>query len=245
MSDRPEFAVELVDRLRLIPGVVAVTLGGSRAQGTHRPDSDWDFGLYYRDTIDPDDVRALGFPGEVSAPGDWAYPMNGGAWLTVDDRKVDLLYRDVADVERWTAEAEQGRWELFRVPGYLCGMGSDVIVGEASIGLVLAGDLAQPDFPELLAEHGPGKWRWEAAFALRLAEPHARRGEEAACVGKVCVAVVAEAHARLMARREWALNDKGVVARSRLDDVERRIRQGGDLPGLVADVRSALRIDDD
>src|SRR5438034_986834 len=83
-------------------------LGCSRARGTHRSDSDWDFGLYYRgrDTIDPDDVRALGYSGTVVAPGQWAYPMNGGAWLTVGDRKVDLLYRDLDDVERWSTEAE-------------------------------------------------------------------------------------------------------------------------------------------
>jgi hypothetical protein len=37
---------------------------------------------------------------------------------------IDLLYRDLEHVEPWTAEAEQGRFELFRVPGYLCGMPS-------------------------------------------------------------------------------------------------------------------------
>ena len=81
------------DRLAGIPGVVAVALGGSRARGAERPDSDWDLALYYRRTIDPDDVRALGYQGTVVAPGEWAYPMNGGAWLSVDGEKVDLLYR--------------------------------------------------------------------------------------------------------------------------------------------------------
>ena len=60
-----EWLAELLSR---IPGVVAVTLGGSRAHGTHRPKSDWDFGLYYEGTIDPDDVRALGYEGTVVAP---------------------------------------------------------------------------------------------------------------------------------------------------------------------------------
>src|SRR3954447_12852649 len=41
-----------------IPGVTAVTLGGSRARGEAGPDSDWDFGLYYRDTIDTAAIRA-------------------------------------------------------------------------------------------------------------------------------------------------------------------------------------------
>lgn len=36
------------DRLAALPTVRAVTLGGSRAQGTERPDSDWDLAIYYR-----------------------------------------------------------------------------------------------------------------------------------------------------------------------------------------------------
>ena len=40
--DDDAFAVYVADRLAELPAVRAVTLGGSRAEGTHRPDSDWD-----------------------------------------------------------------------------------------------------------------------------------------------------------------------------------------------------------
>jgi hypothetical protein len=70
--------------LQRLPNVRAVTLGGSRAQRTHRPDSDWDMAVYYRGDFDPDDLRALGYPGEVSELGAWGGGVfNGGAWLTV------------------------------------------------------------------------------------------------------------------------------------------------------------------
>jgi hypothetical protein len=108
----------LATRLVAIPGVVAVTLGGSRASGAYG--SDWDFGLYYRGTIDPDDVRALGFPGLVFAPGEWGRLVNGGAWLRVDGIAVDL-YRDLDEVLGWTAQAEQGRFEIQREGGRLRG----------------------------------------------------------------------------------------------------------------------------
>lgn len=62
---------ELAERLAVIPGVVAVTLGGSRARSEALPDSDWDFGLYYRGAIDVDAVRALGYEGVVVEPGAW------------------------------------------------------------------------------------------------------------------------------------------------------------------------------
>jgi hypothetical protein len=76
---------------RLIPGVVAVALGGARANGPIHPDSDWHFGLHCRDAISAEDVRALGFEGTVVEAGEWGRLVNGGAWLTVEGQRVDLL----------------------------------------------------------------------------------------------------------------------------------------------------------
>lgn len=206
----------LADELSRIPGVVAVTLGGSRAQGTHQPDSDWDFGLYYRDHLDPDGVRALGYEGEVFAPGDWAGFMNGGAWLHIDGQKVDLIYRDLEELERCTELAHQGRFELARVPGYLVGMASYVLVGEAALAKTLSGEVPQTVFPDALRERAPGRWRDESEFALMYAGMHAQRGDVVACAGSLAQAILAESYGRLCARGEWALNDKGVVERAGL-----------------------------
>jgi predicted nucleotidyltransferase len=41
-----DFAAHVAGRLSGLTGVQAVTLGGSRAAGTHRADSDWDFAVY-------------------------------------------------------------------------------------------------------------------------------------------------------------------------------------------------------
>jgi len=54
-----------VEYLAAVPGVVAVTLGGSRATGAAVEGSDWDFGLYYRGGLDPADITALGWPGRA------------------------------------------------------------------------------------------------------------------------------------------------------------------------------------
>ena len=43
------FCAEAGGLLAALPGVRAAALGGSRASGTARPDSDWDFAVYYRD----------------------------------------------------------------------------------------------------------------------------------------------------------------------------------------------------
>jgi Nucleotidyltransferase domain len=232
----------LAERLAEVPGVVAVALGGSRAQGTERPDSDWDFGLYYRETIDPEAIRGLGYPGDVVAPGEWAYPMNGGAWLTVQRQKVDLLYRDIDDVRRWIEEAERGHWELYRMPGYLCGMPSYVLVAELALCRPLVGNLPKPVFPEPLRETAPRRWRWEADVALRHAESHPRQGDVAACIGKSSFAILAEAHARLRERGEWTTNEKSLARRAALTSTEALLSAAPevDLMAIVASVRAAI-----
>ncbi|MFD2351731.1 nucleotidyltransferase domain-containing protein [Nonomuraea ferruginea] len=49
-----------------------VLLGGSRARGEHRPESDWDLGVYYRAPLDVEGLRKLAGPGvEVAGPGGW------------------------------------------------------------------------------------------------------------------------------------------------------------------------------
>jgi hypothetical protein len=166
--------------------------------------------------------------------------MNGGAWLRIDGQDVDLHYRDRADVKRWTTEADEGRWELFRMPGYLCGMASYVLVGEAAVGRVLAGTLDRPGFPSRLARDGPQKWIWEARFWLQHAAAHADAGDIAACIGKCSSAIVAVAQARLLQRSEWALNEKGIVVRAGLADVEALLLRRTDVRGLVDEVGRAL-----
>jgi hypothetical protein len=92
--DDHAFLDHVAGRLASLPGVAAVTLGGSRAAGTHRPDSDWDFGIYYRGHFDPQALRDLGWPGEVSEVGGWSPGVfNGGAWLEIDGRRCDVHYR--------------------------------------------------------------------------------------------------------------------------------------------------------
>jgi hypothetical protein len=96
-----EFPGYIAGRLAELPHVEAVNLGGSRGQGTHRPDSDWDFAIYYRGHFDPQALRDVGWPGEVFGVGGWGGGVfNGGAWLEVDHRRVDVHYRDLDTIDR-------------------------------------------------------------------------------------------------------------------------------------------------
>jgi predicted nucleotidyltransferase len=69
--DDATFVTWLTDELASLPGVLAVTLGGSRAQGTDTSASDWDFAVYYRGAFDPRFLRAKGWEGQVFEIGGW------------------------------------------------------------------------------------------------------------------------------------------------------------------------------
>jgi hypothetical protein len=208
----------LAERLARIPGVVAVTLGGSRATGLAQPGSDWDFGLYYRGSIDAEDVRALGFDGTVVEPGEWGRLMNGGAWLTIDGTRVDLLYRDLDFVLHWTREAEAGRWERDHMEGSVAGVPTYMLAGELAVAKVLHGELPRPSFPEPLRRSAPRRWDASAEFSLYMAEKAEKRGDLTYRAGLVAKAAIAVAHARLAERGEWALNEKGIAARAGLPE---------------------------
>jgi hypothetical protein len=207
---------ELADRLSQIPGVVAVTLCGSRASDTALLDSDWDFRLYYRGELRAEDVRALGLEGTVAEPGDQGRLANGGASLTVEGERVDLLYRDLDAVRHWSDEAKGGRYEVDRVEGYLAGMASYVLVGELALAEVLAGELARPRFPQALQRSAPGRWRGSAARSLELADSAAARHDVVSCVGLLARAAIEAAQAVLAERGEWALTEQGIVRRAGL-----------------------------
>ena len=231
----------LAARLATIPGVVAVTLGGSRAQGTADDTSDWDFGLYYRGTIDPGDVRALGFEGRVFAPHEWGPVVNGGAWLTVDGAKVDLIYRDLDEVTTWVRDADAGRFRIHREVGYVAGVPTYVVAGELAIGRVLHGELPRVTvFPDALRASAPPVWENLALGALQFADAHARRGDVVGCVANASQAVLAAAHARLCAAGRWALNEKRLVGAAGLGRAAVALRERDDLPALVDAVGAAL-----
>jgi predicted nucleotidyltransferase len=237
--DDGSFAERIAERVATIPGVLAVTLGGSRAQGANRPDSDWDFGLYYRGRLDPDDVRALGWEGTVFAPSEWGGGvMNGGAWLTVDGRRVDLHYRDLDDVEHWLAEAEHGRFRVERLPFYLAGIPTYVVVGELAIARVLAGELPRPGFPAALRERAARFWADSARLTLDYTQNvYASRGDALGCAGGLARAVMEAAHGRLAAQGTWALNEKRIVAEAGLDMLAGRFARLG---GTPAELRRAV-----
>jgi hypothetical protein len=231
----------IASRLAQIPGVIAVTLGGSRARGTERRDSDWDFGLYCQGSIDAADVQALGWPGQVTGPGGWGPVVNGGAWLTIEGERVDLCYRDLDEVVREIAEAEEGRFGIEHLPNYVAGIPTYIVVGELALCRVLVGDLPRPNFPDALARTAPLAWRQQGSMTLHTAEVHAKRGDVIAAVANMARATITEGQARLAEERQWVLNEKGIIDLAGLGDARSVFLNPGSLPSELSDSADLLR----
>ncbi|MFF1417729.1 nucleotidyltransferase domain-containing protein [Streptomyces sp. NPDC058280] len=211
-------------RLTGVRGVRAVALGGSRARGTHRPDSDWDLGVYYRGEVDVPALTALaaevtGAPVEVAGPGGWGPWVNGGAWLSVDGVAVDWILRDLDRVERVLTDCAEGRFEVGTQPGHPLGFWSPAYAGEVALCRVLAdpaGELtalraAARTYPERLRTALTGA-AWEADFSVGSARKSVGRGDAlhvSLCLSRAFGVLV---QALLAHHRVWCLNEKGAAA---------------------------------
>lgn len=222
--DDDEFVERVASRLAGLPGVRSVALGGSRAQGTERPDSDWDLAVYYRGAFDPEDLRAVGWPGEVSEIGGWGGGVfNGGAWLTVDGRRVDVHYRDLDVVEHEVAEARAGRFRIEPLLFHLAGIPTYLVVAELAVNRVLRGDdIPHPHgYPPKLRAHASARWFGSARANLSYAlDNHAPAGRVTEAMGALATAAVQTGHGVLAARGEWVTNEKRLLERAGLRDVD-------------------------
>ncbi|WP_282943770.1 nucleotidyltransferase family protein [Cellulomonas endometrii] len=238
------FLDRLADPLAALPGVRAVTLGGSRAQGTARPDSDWDVAVYYRGSFQPQRLRDLGWPGEVSEVGGWGGGVfNGGAWLEVEGRRVDVHYRDLDVVEREVARARRGEVAVEPLMFHLAGIPTYLVVAELATHRVLRGEPPVVDaYPEALRRAAPPVWQGRAEAHLAYArDTHARHGRVTPCLGLLAVAASEYAHAVVAARGEWVTNDKRLLTAAGLGPVDAVVAGAGTAPGALADAVDAVR----
>jgi len=215
---------ELAEQLSTVGGVVAVVLGGSRARGTHRPDSDTDLGLYYRGDIDVAALRGLAAARsdaavEITQPGGWGPWVNGGGWLTIRGERVDWIYRDLDRVGRVWTDCQAGRYEVGIQAGHPLGFYSHTYAGEVSLCRVLAdptGELTELQaqarrYPAALGDALVGGL-WEAAFIAGGARYGAAGGDPAYAAGCLFHAIGVACHALHGDARQWLINEKGMIA---------------------------------
>lgn len=223
-----QLTTRIAERLGRIDGVAAVALGGSWARDQAHPDSDIDLGIYYHPERRPAiaALRALaaelddrGDAGTVTNFGEWGPWVNGGAWLRIEGRKVDWLYRDLAVVRRTIDECRAGQTSVTYTPGHPHGFHNHMYLGEVHYCQPLhdpGEELAAlkrltTEYPPLLKRALIDKHLWEAKFALDTAEKSAARGDVFHVAGSLfrCAACLIQALFAL--NEQYFVNEKGSV----------------------------------
>jgi len=243
-------AVALADDLCVLPGLVALALGGSYARGRGRDDSDLDLGLYYRDA-EPIDLFAVREVAErFSTDGapvvtdfyEWGPWVNGGAWIQTEPCRVDFLYRSVDHVTRVIESAHAGEavWDYAQQPVY--GFHSVIYLGETAACVPLfdpAGVLAQLKqqvaiYPAPLRARIIQKRLWSAEFTLQHARPAAARGDVYNTAGCLARASGDLTQALFALNEVYFVSDKSALAE--IEAFENRPR---DYPARIAAVLAA------
>jgi hypothetical protein len=215
-----EFEDMVTGAVSAMPGAEAVMLGGSRARGDYRPDSDWDFAVYYRGDVPTEYFDSLGWPGTVYRPGEWGQVMYGGAVFDLDGRHFDIHYRNLDVVEHWTAEAAAGRFSVHQLGFHVAGIPTYMLAGELATGRMLLGELDRPaGYPEALRVSAPEYWFRRAASELDYAQYWVDDANAVSLAASLARATLETAHARLAGAGHWALNEKRMVRQAGLDDL--------------------------
>ena len=221
--ERSALLQQLVQELSGLPGMVAVVLGGSYAEGTQTPASDMDIGLYYR-AEDPFRVRAVRQvaervaiqPPTVTGYYAWGPWVNGGAWIQTAAGKVDFLYRNVDQVEQTIDEAQAGivRHDYGQQPTF--GFYSIMYLAETQICVPLFDPQhivahlkgRVTTYPPVLKQKVVADSLWSVEFTLLHADTYAGRGDVYNTVG--CLARCANnlAQALFALNETYFLTDK-------------------------------------
>ncbi len=176
----------IIHSLKDINGLEAIVLGGSRAKGTHSPDSDIDIGLYYdKETIDLPllEKRAQELDQDhrenlLSKPGEWGKWVDGGCWLTIGNIPVDFILRDVSRVKKAIEECREGIVSPHYQTGHPHAYFNAMYMGELAICKMLWNQNDEIFRLKALAEEYPQKLKkelirffsFEAGFSQMLAE---------------------------------------------------------------------------
>ncbi|OAT86360.1 nucleotidyltransferase domain-containing protein [Desulfotomaculum copahuensis] len=218
---------KVVSALVGIKGIQAVVLGGSRARGTHSPESDIDIGIYYdKETLNLVSLNkaAKNVDDEhrdnlVVPPGEWGKWVNGGGWLVIDGYHVDFILRDVDRVKNVIAECQEGNISAHYQIGHPHAYMNVMYMGELAVCKVLWEKQSNISELKSIAEQYPTKLKkaiigffgFEAAFSSMLAESNAEKNDVYYVIAHIVRAISALNQVLFAVNEEYCLNEKKAV----------------------------------
>ncbi|HYE75055.1 MAG TPA: nucleotidyltransferase domain-containing protein [Blastocatellia bacterium] len=216
-----------VDALKKIEGVAAIVLGGSYARGTHHAESDLDLGIYYS-PASPFAIESIRQVAQELSDNDhpavtdfygWGPWVNGGAWIQTKSGKVDLIYRNLEQVERTIEEAINGIWHHHYDQQPTFGFYSVIYLAETKVCIPLSDSdqviarLKQSvqTYPPKLRQKIVVDTLWGAEFALWFARQYAAAGDVYNTVGCITRITGYLTQALFALNTEYYISDKKVM----------------------------------
>jgi hypothetical protein len=189
--------------------------------------SDLDIGVYYREAapFQIEEIRAVA--ASVSLPGStpvvtdfygWGPWVNGGAWIQTAATKVDLLYKNLDQLERVIGESSRGVWrhDFDQQPPF--GFRSVVYLGETHCCMPLHDPFGEIEklkqavarYPEPLKNTILREGLWGAEFSLWSCDGFVKANDAYNAAGCITRAAQFLIHALFALNRQYFLNDKHV-----------------------------------
>lgn len=214
--------------LKEVPGITGVVLGGSRARGINRPDSDIDIGIYYDSEVgfDPSGLNSIvamlddAHRTELITPlGAWGEWINGGGWLIVDGFHVDFILRDIRRVVRVIDDCLVGKVTAHYHAGHPHAYINAMYLGEIAICKILfdhndgikALKAKTIPYPEAMRKSIIGYFMFEAGFSLTFAEDNAGKDDLYYVVGHLFRVVSCLNQVLFAVNGEYCINEKKAV----------------------------------
>lgn len=230
MSSQVDHLIErITEELRGVPGVTGVVLGGSRAKGTAKPDSDIDIGIYYDEAqgFKVEDIAKIAKKlddehrdGIITSLGEWGAWVNGGGWLVIEGYHVDFLFRDVHRVSGIIDDCSAGKVSAHYQTGHPHAYLNVMYMGEIAICRILWDSdnriqtlkAKTAPYPKALQDAMIGYFTFEASFSLMLANKTASSNDITYVTGH-CFRSISCLNQVLFAKNEsYCINEKRAVA---------------------------------
>lgn len=183
----------IVADLKTINGMAAIVLGGSYCIGMANENSDLDIGLYYREgsPFSIDDVRTVVRKYSIEESPtltefyQWGQWVNGGAWINTAAGEVDLLYKNIDQIDSVIEKAKNGVWENDYAQQPPFGFSSIIFLAETHYCLPLYDpqnfiSRLKEDvrtYPPSLKNSVAQQSLWSAEFTLWQADKFAKKGD--------------------------------------------------------------------
>ncbi|GAA4318461.1 nucleotidyltransferase domain-containing protein [Compostibacter hankyongensis] len=181
-ENKKQFIFKFTEDLSKIENLKAIALGGSHATGRANKNSDIDLGLYYYGH-EPFLIKAIQKIAEKYSTDkktvvvdfyEWGPWVNGGAWINTEVGKVDLLYRNINQIENTILDAKVGKWQShyeqqppfgFTSITYLAESATSVPLFDPNFILRELKELIKP-YPKALKQNVINATLWSAEFTL-------------------------------------------------------------------------------